>query len=336
MLDTNDLAPETDGASPPNRLRRRVWLGVKIAMSVGLLALLLSRTDIPRLWASMRGAAAGWLLAALSLYLLMVLISVWRWRVLLAAQHVVVPDGRLMNSYLVATFFNNFLPSNIGGDVIRVHDTAQASGSKTLATTVILMDRGIGLLGLLLVAAVAATSAPAGPAALPGLGPVLWLGFLAGALVIAPLVLAPHGVARLLGPLRRIHHEWVSLRIARLTGALGRFGEAPHAMLWGFAGAVAVQAVLVAFYAAIVRSMGMSVPWWYLAVVVPVSFVVQMAPISVNGFGVREATFAYYFSRLGLPIESAIAVSFMGAVLVMAFSLSGAVAYVARGASRAR
>jgi hypothetical protein len=107
-------------------------------------------------------------------------------------------------------------------------------------------------------------------------------------------------------------------------------------MLWGFAGAVAVQAVLVAFYAAIVRSMGISVPWWYLAVVVPVSFVVQMAPISVNGFGVREATFAYYFSRLGLPIESAIAVSFMGAVLVMAFSLSGAVAYVARGASRAR
>jgi hypothetical protein len=68
-----------------------------------------------------------------------------------------------------------------------------------------------------------------------------------------------------------------------------------------------------------------------LALLVPLSFIVQMAPVSVNGFGVREATFSAYFSRLGLPIESAIAVSFMGAVLVMIFSLSGAAAYLARG-----
>jgi hypothetical protein len=76
----------------------------------------------------------------------------------------------------------------------------------------------------------------------------------------------------------------------------------------------------------------MSIPItaWHLAVIVPVSFLVQMVPISVNGFGVREATFVYYFTRLGLPIESALLVSFMGAVLVMLFSLSGAAAYATR------
>jgi len=82
--------------------------------------------------------------------------------------------------------------------------------------------------------------------------------------------------------------------------------------------------------------MGISVSYWHLAVVVPVSFVVQMAPVSVNGFGVREAAFSFYFSRLGLSIESAMAVSFTGAVLIMVFSLSGAVAYVARRSSPAR
>jgi hypothetical protein len=79
--------------------------------------------------------------------------------------------------------------------------------------------------------------------------------------------------------------------------------------------------------------MGISVSWWHLAVIVPVSFIVQMAPVSVNGFGIREAVFSFYFSRLGLSIESAMAVSFTGAVLIMVFSLSGAVAYVARGSS---
>ena len=52
------------------------------------------------------------------------------------------PFRRLTASFLVATFFNNFLPSNIGGDVIRIADTAPAAGSKTLATTVVLIDRG--------------------------------------------------------------------------------------------------------------------------------------------------------------------------------------------------
>jgi glycosyltransferase 2 family protein len=62
-------------------------------------------------------------------------------------------------------------------------------------------------------------------------------------------------------------------------------------------------------------------------VVVPISFLVQMLPVSVNGLGVREATFGFYFTRLGLPLESALLVSLVGAALVMLFSLSGAVAY---------
>jgi hypothetical protein len=56
-----------------------------------------------------------------------------------------------------------------------------------------------------------------------------------------------------------------------------------------------------------------------------------MLPISVNGFGLREATFSFYFTRLGLPIEAALVVSLVGAGLVMLFSLSGAAVYVTRG-----
>jgi uncharacterized integral membrane protein len=69
-----------------------------------------------------------------------------------------------------------------------------------------------------------------------------------------------------------------------------------------------------------------------LAVIVPVSFIVQMVPLSVNGFGIREATFGFYFTRLGLPLESALVVSFVGAALIMLFSLSGGVAYLSRTA----
>ena len=71
-----------------------------------------------------------------------------------------------------------------------------------------------------------------------------------------------------------------------------------------------------------------------LAVIVPISFIVQMVPVSMNGFGVREATFGFYFTRLGLPLESALLVSFVGAALIMLFSLSGGVAYLGRHGGR--
>src|SRR5207247_1535821 len=160
--------------------RRYAVIGVKIAVSAALLALLFSRIDVDRLWAGARNASLSWLAVALLLYLANVLAGIWRWWLLLDAQSVQVAPRTLLGSMLVALFFNNFLPSNIGGDVIRIRDTAGPAGSTTLATAVVLVDRALGFMGLVLVAASGATIAAAslhhGP--MP-IWPVwLWAGFL--------------------------------------------------------------------------------------------------------------------------------------------------------------
>jgi hypothetical protein len=229
----------------------------------------------------------------------------------------------LFGSLLVGTFFNNFLPSNIGGDVIRISDTARPARSRTLAATVVLMDRGLGLMALILVAALGASAAGAvHPAALPIWPAWLWAGFLAGAAASAPAVFAPAGFGRLLQPLTVFHPEWVGGRIDKLTEVLIRFRSQPGALARCFATAVFVQATMVLFY--------FSVSLSDLAVIVPISFVVQMLPVSFGGFGVREATFSIYFSRIGQPIESAIAMSLVAQALIMLFSLSGAAVYISR------
>jgi uncharacterized protein (TIRG00374 family) len=304
---------------------------LKAAVSLGLLAVLLSRVDVSRLWSVARGASISWLAWALLLYLAMVLASAVRWAVLLRAQHVRLSFRYLTESFLVATFFNNFLPSNIGGDVVRIADTAKAAGSKTAATTVVLIDRGLGVLGLALMAAIGATVmqrmavGPVGPA-------MLWAGFGLGAIVATPALLMPETATKLLQPLRVFHQEWVDARIEKLTYALTRFKETPAALALCFTGAVAVQGILVLFYVAIARSMNIPIGFAELAVIVPVSFIAQMVPLSLNGFGVREATFGFYFTRLGLSLEAALVVSFVGAALIMVFSLSGGVAYLSRTA----
>ncbi len=314
-------------------LRRYVFIALKLAVSVALLALLFSRIEAAKLWASARQASVEWLTLALAVYFITVLVSVWRWSLLLEAQHVPLPPRRLLGSYLVALFFNNFLPSNIGGDVIRIGDTAKAARSKTVATTVVLADRTMGLMGLVLVAACGATMAVSatGRAALPIWPSWLWAGFLLGLVTAALALWSPASVGRLLKPLTVLHPEWVGGRIESITASLVRFKQHPGALLGCFSGAAFVQIATVGFYLAVAYSLKVHISVWDLAVLVPVSGVVQLLPVSLNGFGVREATFSFYFTRIGLPIESALLLSLSATALVMLFSLSGAAVYVARG-----
>lgn len=296
------------------------------------MAVLFSRIDGGKLWAGARRASLVWLCAALAIYLINVLAGVWRWRRLLEAQDVDVARKALLGSFLVALFFNNFLPSNIGGDVIRIRDTARTAQSKTLATMVVLADRVIGLIALVLVAALGATFASGLAHGSAPIWPLwLWAGFIVATMASAPAVLAPAGVGRLLQPLTVFHPEWVGDRIDSLIAVLARFRDRPSALAGCFGAAVFVQGTIVAFYVAVAYALHVAIAPWDLAVIVPLSFIVQMVPVSVNGFGVREAAFTFYFTRIGQSNEAALLVSLVATALTMIFSLSGAAVYVARG-----
>src|SRR5512138_1956821 len=231
-----------------HRARSAALVVLKLVISVGLLVVLLRRADLAQIADALRHANVMWIALALAIYAAVLAVSAWRWDMLLAAQDVRVPFPRLIESFLVATFFNNFLPSNVGGDVIRIADTAKPAGSKTAATTVVLLDRGIGLLGLFLIAAVGATvsrwsAADAGPVG----ATTLWAGLVVGTVIAIPVLLAPRIVHVVAGPLRRFHPEWIDERLDRLTTALTRFRQSPGAVLATFGGAVVVQALMVLF-----------------------------------------------------------------------------------------
>jgi hypothetical protein len=229
----------------------------------------------------------------------------------------------------VSLFFNNFLPSNVGGDVVRIADTAPAAGSKTLATTVILVDRGLGLTALLLVAAVGAFAASVAGVDVPG---ARWVWMASGAVLIVavPVIAMPDLVRRLLAPIHWLERPWLVERADRLEQAVLRFRKAPGALAGAFGGAVAVQVIIVAFYLLTAQGLAVPLPLLLGAVLIPVSLVAQMAPISINGFGVREAVFAFFFRRFGLPPDAAVALSLVSTGLVMGLSLVGGLMFVKR------
>lgn len=321
------------GLPAPDSRRRTVGriatTVAKLVLSVGLMALVLRNTSPQAMWAMFRRVQPLWLMAAFAANGVVMAVSIWRWRILLAAQHVVVPTRTLSESYWVALFFNNFLPSNIGGDVVRIADTSQVAGSKTLATTVVLVDRVLGAFALLTVGALGAAGARAFGVEIPGTG---WLDVAAVAAlaVCIPLFVAPGLLDALLRPLHAFGHPWVIERLDLLKDALARFRSQPSSLIGALGGALVVQVVIVVFYALTARSLSIPLPVMMAGVLVPVALVVQMAPVSINGFGVREAVFSFFFVRFGLGVEAGIAVSLLGTALIMVFSLGGGALFLLR------
>ena len=276
----------TDSVSPaPARHagRNAIFWIIKIGVSSGLLYWLLRQVDVHRLWQVARTASLPWLAVSLVLFFVMILVSAWRWGLLLGAQDVRMSFGALTASWLVATFFNNFLPSNIGGDVIRIRDTARAAGSKTLAATVVLLDRGIGLLGLIFVAATGATLAARNSEAIGPVGPgLLWAARWRARWPRRGR--SRRAIGRLLRRSAR-RQEWVDERLERLTSALARFAR--RALVNCFTGAIAVRASSCCSMRRL-RALPDSPRTWRSH---PASFIVQMLPVSVNGWGLRESTY---------------------------------------------
>jgi hypothetical protein len=302
---------------------------LRVGVSAALLYVVLRSVDLAALWVRVIAMNPWWLLLALMVFVAMQWIAVWRWDRLLQAQHVTVDRKTLFESMWVSLFFNNFLPSNVGGDVVRITDTAPAAGSKTLATTVILVDRGLGLTALLLVAAIGAFAASIAGVDVPG---ARWVWMASGAVLILaiPVIAMPDLVRRLLAPIHWLEHPWLAERAERLEQAALRFRKAPGALAGAFAGAVAVQVIIVAFYLLTAQGLAVPLPLLLGAVLIPVSLVAQMAPISINGFGVREAVFAFFFRRFGLPPDAAVALSLVSTGLVMGLSLVGGLMFVKR------
>ncbi|MGE0865549.1 MAG: lysylphosphatidylglycerol synthase domain-containing protein, partial [Vicinamibacterales bacterium] len=148
-----------------------------------------------------------------------------------------------------------------------------------------------------------------------------------------PVIAIPSLTAYLLRPLRLLRRSWVDERIQRLDDAIGRFREAPMAVAGAFAGALVVQVTVVAFYLLTAQGLAVPLPILLGAVLIPVSLAVQMAPLSINGFGVREAVFAFFFRRFGLPIDAAVALSLVSTGLVMGLSLVGGLMFLRRRSS---
>lgn len=311
-------------------VRKSALLVAKLAVSAALLLYVLSKSDTSTLLRLVRTGDPLMLGLAALLYVIVVGISIWRWQLLLKAQGYPAPLRELSASYLVATFFNNFLPSNIGGDLIRVRDGKKLTGSLTSSLAVVAIDRIVGFGALYFLAAMAYVMGGAQLRALAGARLVVfglgaffaWLAYIFFRPGVARRWMAKSGLSGL---------PWAQERFETVQEAVHVYRTEVGVVWTAFAGSVVLQALIVLYFLCVARALRIDLPLGACFLMVPLCGLIQSVPISFNGWGLRESVFVLYFGQIGLPADQALAFSLVGAGLVVLLSLSGALVWTSRG-----
>jgi hypothetical protein len=302
----------------------------RLLVAAGLLAIVFHGVALHEVMRAVREADGLLVVAAFAMNWSGVLFSVTRWRTLLRAQGGDATRGALARSFLVGQFFNNLLPSTIGGDAVRTYDSVGFGLSHGAAVTTVIVDR---LLGLATLAAFALTSATL--LAQPSISTqVLALALFAAGAVAAVttwVILAPpSAVVGMLSGLPVGFRRRIQVLGRQLGDALIRFHRDPWALVRGFLISIALQISVIIFYAVLGAALGFQVPFlaWFL--IVPIAVLAMLAPVSVNAIGVREGIFAFLLASYGVSKAGAVAFAWLAYSSVALQAALGAAFYVAR------
>jgi len=310
--------------------RKTLSFLLKAAFSLAALTLffLTSKVSFGDIGRTLAGVAWAWLAVAFSLHALGLLFSAVRWRILVRAQGDDVPLLVLVKSYLVGTFFNNFLPTRFGGDVVRIWDGSKYSRSLIRSSAVVLVERATGIIVLFLFALVASLFRLDMAREVP----VIWLalaGGLAGLAAVALFFLPAAGRALERLPENglpgRFKHKVIAFRAAILL-----YREARGAFARATALAVLLQLNVILYYYLIGRSLHLSIGLLDYFIFIPIVHLVQLIPFTINGAGLREGAYIQIFKFYGIPAQAAWSFSLIEVAFGLLVGLIGGVIYLAR------
>ncbi len=308
--------------------RRPLLIALKILISTALLAWILSRAALGDIAVAMAGTFLPLLIAAYSLDIIGLLIGVARWRVLLRTQATPPPTWRfLAQSYMIAAFFNNLLPSTVGGDASRSYDSYRASGGSTQAASSVVVDRLLGLLALVLFALVGLPFASQVAEAMPDLGRWLELGTLA-MLGAVGLIFFGSRLVRL----RAYLPARVEPAIQQVWRAFASYrgGGQWRTLVKAFGLSLLLQANVVLYFVLIAKALHLDVPAQSFFLIVPLATFVTMLPVSINGIGLRENALAVMLAWYGVGAAQAVALAWLVYLGGLLTGVAGGIVYMLR------
>jgi len=288
---------------------------VRLSVSAVILALLVIALPFHDLVEALRRMPLwSWPVALVS-YLALHLIGIAKWRLVTNTAGAGLPFRVAARAYYAGLFGNTFLPSIVGGDVVRAGVAMRAARSKSALVLGSLVDRVGDIVSLGAVAAIGAVLSPRAlddrsRAVFVSLGVMLAVAGVVGLVVVTRF------------PVRKLPFK-VRRKLVHVRRALRATARRPQAIVAAIAMGMLLQALLVVLNYLLGLTIGIDIPLYVWLFVWPLAKISGLAPVTQGGIGVREAAQIVLFAPFGVPGAMALAVGLVFEAIIIIGGLAG-------------
>ena len=304
----------------------RTRLAARIALSIGILLLILLFVDLGEMVTRLRAVDPWLFIVLLALLTADRFLMAFKWLLLVRVQELRLTFPQALRAYYISSFAGMFLPMTVGADIIRAMVVRRAGSTPKILATIAL-ERGLGAVSQVLLAALSLSLI-----VVLGLDlgvPNLHLALIVVLLLVILLASLPFSfwlaehLARALesrGPLAR--------KMAELADA---YAESRHQrrVIWAFLLLTVIEGFFpIAWYWVAALALGLDLPFILFVATIPIVFMVARLPISLGGMGVLEGSFVVLAGLLGIAADDAFSVVILCRLAEVLALLPGAVAYL--------
>jgi len=308
--------------------RKKVLTALKLIISCTLIFFLYRRIEFSELRSVLCNVNLLLMIPVFLLLFFNTFISSVKWHILLGADAIQIPLRGLIGSYLVGSFFNVFLPSNIGGDAYRIFDVSRRSLKPVNTFVSVFVDR---LSGFCALAVMGFVFPAAGCLMLPN-NKVLILPVMVFAL-ITMIIVALYQQKLLLTMMHLFRLDRIT-RVRDFTGqflgSVAAYKQKKNVIAKIMGVSFVFQFTVILCIYLLASAIGLDIPFALFCVFVPMILLMEAMPVSIYGLGLRDAGYVFFFSQIGRPVEEALSMSLLYVTVTLVYASFGGIVFVCR------
>jgi len=302
---------------------------IKAVLSIGLLGYLIYIADpikilevLDHVWYE---NGIIYILIAAGLYLLSLLVLSFRWQILVSGYGLKIPTRTLFKYYLIGLFFNNFLPTGIGGDVFRIYNLIQTSGDRTISFASVMTERLLGISSTLILALISFILLR------DEFRTNMVLYIIIGLIALVILFFAIVFIKKLAAPIEKLTAKLTLFRlgerIQKFLDAIRFYSNSKVVYLKILVVSVLGQVLIIVKAYVLALALGIEVSLVYMFLVVPIAIILSMLP-SINGIGFRDGAYVILLAKVGVSKAAALSLSFLTLFIPILISIAGGILFM--------
>ena len=302
-------------------MRHKLALVIKVGVSAALLYFVLRKVDLASVGNRFYDISFIWLATALAVLIVQMLLNTYRWRVIAELCGILITFGRTFRFIMIGTFFNQTLPSSVGGDAVRIWLLVRDGASWASSTYSVLIDRMVGVFALAvfvvgsLAWAFVMITNPAGRLTLLIVG----FGTIAGIIAFTLLRYVRHSTLTRWSVIRHL------VQLSTLAGdTLLSLKTGPIVTILS----LCIQFLTVLSAWCLGKAAHAPLELLQALVLIPPVMLISTLPVSIAGWGVRETALVLAFAYAGLSQTDGLIVSLLLGAIMVAIGIAGGVVWL--------